>query len=71
MQTEITHEMIAQRAYELYLSRGGQHGGDVQDWLEAERILRSETGSEARSVKTAGKAKPAAKTSANKTTRRK
>jgi hypothetical protein len=30
---------IAQRAYELYLSRGGAHGGDFDDWLAAEREL--------------------------------
>ena len=32
----------ARLAYELYLRRGGEHGHDVEDWLEAERIL-SET----------------------------
>jgi hypothetical protein len=35
-----TCEDVARRAYELFLSRGGQHGGDVDDWLEAERQLR-------------------------------
>ena len=25
------------RAYELYLARGGNHGGDFDDWLAAER----------------------------------
>ncbi len=33
-------EEIAQRAYELYLARGGAHGYDLEDWLEAERQLR-------------------------------
>ena len=28
---------IAQRAYEIFESRGGNHGGDFEDWLEAER----------------------------------
>lgn len=28
---------IAQRAYELYLARGGAHGSDWEDWLAAER----------------------------------
>lgn len=28
---------IAQRAYEIYESRGGVHGRDVDDWLQAER----------------------------------
>jgi hypothetical protein len=30
---------IAQRAYELYLARGGAHGSDWDDWLAAEREL--------------------------------
>jgi Protein of unknown function (DUF2934) len=33
-------EDVARRAYELFLSRDGQHGHDVDDWLEAERQLR-------------------------------
>ena len=31
---------IAQAAYQRYLSRGGQHGADFDDWIEAERELR-------------------------------
>lgn len=31
---------IRRQAYALYLSRGGSHGEDVTDWLEAERIVR-------------------------------
>jgi Protein of unknown function (DUF2934) len=31
---------VAGRAYELYLSRGGEHGHDIDDWLQAERELR-------------------------------
>ena len=31
---------IARRAYDLYLARGGAHGHDVEDWLQAERELR-------------------------------
>jgi len=30
---------IEQRAYELYLERGGEDGGDLADWLAAEREL--------------------------------
>lgn len=30
---------IAARAYELFLLRGGSHGSDVDDWLQAEREL--------------------------------
>ena len=32
-------QRIEQRAYELYLSRGGAHGSDWEDWLAAEREL--------------------------------
>jgi len=35
-----THEEIAVRAYEIFESRGGSHGSDLDDWLEAERSLR-------------------------------
>jgi hypothetical protein len=38
---ERTSEDVARRAYELFLSRDGQHGHDVDDWLEAERQLRN------------------------------
>jgi Protein of unknown function (DUF2934) len=31
---------IARRAYQLYEERGGGHGHDVDDWLQAERELR-------------------------------
>jgi hypothetical protein len=31
---------IARRAYELYVQRGGEHGHDIDDWLQAERELR-------------------------------
>ncbi|MBF8302481.1 MAG: hypothetical protein HW396_762, partial [Candidatus Dadabacteria bacterium] len=32
-------EMIAKKAHELYEKRGGGHGSDLDDWLEAERIV--------------------------------
>jgi len=32
-------EAIARRAYELFLDRGGEHGHDVDDWLQAEHEL--------------------------------
>jgi DUF2934 family protein len=34
--TRETHEEIARRAYEIYVSRGGNHGFDLADWLQAE-----------------------------------
>ena len=30
-------DVIAERAHQLFLSRGGVHGYDLDDWLEAER----------------------------------
>jgi hypothetical protein len=38
----VPHELIAKRAYEKFLKRGSQHGRHAQDWLEAERELKSE-----------------------------
>ena len=35
---------IARKAYELYQSRGGDHGADLDDWLEAERRLKAGPG---------------------------
>jgi hypothetical protein len=35
---EVTHEQIAQRAYEIHLS--GQGGSETDNWLRAERELR-------------------------------
>lgn len=34
-----SHEQIAQRAYEIYLERGGAPGDPMQDWLRAEQEL--------------------------------
>ena len=39
---EPTHVQIANRAFEIYVSRGGEHGRDVSDWFEAERQLMTE-----------------------------
>ncbi|MFH1453820.1 MAG: DUF2934 domain-containing protein [Armatimonadota bacterium] len=36
-----TSRMIEERAYYSYLERGGSHGHDVQDWLRAEKEIRS------------------------------
>ena len=35
------YDEIAVAAYHRYLGRGGQDGGDFDDWVEAERELRS------------------------------
>jgi DUF2934 family protein len=47
-----THEktpppiVIATRAYELFLQRGGVHGYDREDWLTAERELLPDASAE-------------------------
>ena len=41
-------ERIARRARELYESRGGEHGRDLDDWLAAEREIDAEIEREAR-----------------------
>jgi hypothetical protein len=37
-----SREAIAARAYALFLARGGAHGDDWADWLQAEAELRRE-----------------------------
>ena len=37
-----TREEIAQRAYEIFLARGGEPGHDLNDWLQAESELLGE-----------------------------
>ncbi|MFZ0580308.1 MAG: DUF2934 domain-containing protein [Candidatus Acidiferrales bacterium] len=34
-----TQEEIELRAYEIYLKRGGKNGGELDDWLAAEKEL--------------------------------
>ena len=38
-----TEERIRQRAHELYLQRGDGAGSELDDWLEAERQIMSES----------------------------
>jgi hypothetical protein len=40
--TEPTKKEIRERAYYIYLARGGVNGDPVSDWLQAERELRAE-----------------------------
>ena len=35
-----TPDEVAKRAYEIYVSRGGADGRDLDDWLQAERQLQ-------------------------------
>ncbi len=37
-------ELIARKAYKLYEQRGGSSGRELDDWLEAERLVRQEVG---------------------------
>ncbi|OLB33530.1 MAG: hypothetical protein DMG41_13130 [Acidobacteria bacterium] len=39
-----TQEDIAQRAYEIYLERGGAPGHELDDWTRAERELGQNNG---------------------------
>jgi DUF2934 family protein len=39
-QQAFTPADVANRAYDLYLARGSNHGHDIDDWLQAERELR-------------------------------
>jgi hypothetical protein len=35
-----SEQQIRERAYEIYLARGGQGGDEVSDWLAAEREVK-------------------------------
>ena len=37
-----THEQIEQRAFEIYLERGGEDGQALEDWLTAEEECRDD-----------------------------
>lgn len=36
IRSELTEEIIRNRAYQLFKDRGYEHGHDVDDWLQAE-----------------------------------
>jgi hypothetical protein len=44
MSTEDTNKLIAKKAYELYEKRGKKSGHAMDDWLEAERIVKGKWG---------------------------
>lgn len=44
---ELRHQRIAEKAHEIYECRGCCHGRDLDDWLEAERLILSELASPA------------------------
>ena len=37
--TTVSPDDVARRAYDRFVSRGSEHGHDVDDWLRAEREL--------------------------------
>ena len=39
---KLLHRRTAEKAYELYECRGCGHGRDLEDWLEAERLVLTE-----------------------------
>jgi hypothetical protein len=41
---KITREQIARRAHDIWVKNGCKHGQDEQNWLEAERQLKTEAG---------------------------
>jgi Protein of unknown function (DUF2934) len=43
-------EEIAAEAYNIYMARGGGHGRDMDDWLEAERRLSARLSGELEEV---------------------
>ena len=46
LQTDELNARIATKAYGLFAQRGGECGADIEDWLEAERLVKAETRSE-------------------------
>ena len=39
--SEKGREMIVKKAYELYEKRGKEHGHDLDDWLDAEKFVKT------------------------------
>jgi len=48
-----TREEIELRACQIYVERGGAHGQDVEDWLQAERELVEKYGKPVQKTKAA------------------
>jgi hypothetical protein len=36
------YRRVQEKAHEIFANRGGQHGNDLNDWYEAEKIVRAE-----------------------------
>lgn len=52
-------QQIAELAYHYFVSRGGQHGSPLDDWLRAETALAATLGSPASKRRKGAKAAPA------------
>ena len=39
-------QLVQKKAYELYEERGCQSGNDLEDWLNAERLVKEDLGIE-------------------------
>ncbi|MDP2912124.1 MAG: DUF2934 domain-containing protein [Candidatus Omnitrophota bacterium] len=37
-------QLVQQKAYDLYKKRGCQSGNDLEDWLNAERLVKEDLG---------------------------
>jgi Protein of unknown function (DUF2934) len=48
-----TSEEIELRAYQIYIERGGAHGQDVEDWVQAESELVEKYGEPVQTAKAA------------------
>jgi len=56
MTTTMSKISVQERAYELFLERGGMHGSDQDDWYRAEtELLGNENGKKATATKAARK----------------
>lgn len=44
MSSEDLNKLVAKKAYELYEKRGRKAGHSMDDWLEAERIVKGKFG---------------------------
>ena len=42
------NQRVQEKAYELYLKRGGAPGNDLNDWFEAEKIVASKSNSQSK-----------------------
>ena len=39
---DVLIQLVEKKAYELYEQRGGQHGCHLDDWLEAEKLVKNQ-----------------------------